>query len=130
MSDKIAPALTPEEWKDARYEFAMSSGIVLHDDGDGLEFNRLGEGPLFKILYGGQGYDFRALAAMALHFGRKRVGPDAEPFGFTREDVRFLREDAETHRMEPEDWHADVPILLSLAARIEALLPPLPPEGT
>ena len=56
-----------------------------------------------------------ALAALALH---------GQPFGFTREDVEWLREmvDSDTNpETAPVEFNA---MCLSLAARIEALLPP------
>lgn len=57
-----------------------------------------------------------ALAALCLH---------GQPFGFTREDVKVLRE---IHRyvrdgIEPCDQYDDSRIL-AIASRIEALLPP------
>lgn len=38
MSEKIEPALTEDEWKERRVELLMAEGLVIHDDGDGLEF--------------------------------------------------------------------------------------------
>lgn len=104
MSATIAPALPPDVWERI---LAAPPEIT-------IESSTQGESDV-SVIPVTRPHQRHAMAAIALY---------GQPFGFTREDVRFLREDAETHRMEPEDWHADVPILLSLAARIEALLPP------
>lgn len=123
MTDKIEPALDPEEWAQGRYEFVLCPGLVVKDDGDGLEFIRrdnAGEIIKDKILYGGD-YDFKALAAMALHFGEKRRD-GREPFGFVRADAKVLRDilDGDTW-----DFTEDEKVRIgTLAARIEALLPP------
>lgn len=129
MSDQIEPALTPEEWHERKYEFAMCNGLTVHDDGDGLEFV-LWEGTRVfekaKILYGGRGIDFQALAAMALFFGSLRRSEGMPAFGFTLEDVKDLQDAA---AYLDQEFAGGVPSaqLKQIAARILALLPP---EGT
>jgi hypothetical protein len=126
--DKIEPALTPEEWGQRKYEFAMCGGLTVHDDGDGLEFVLWQGTKVFekaKILYGGRGIDFQALAAMALFFGNLRRREGMPTFGFTREDLERLRTAvrfAEDALPDPRDLFPER--LQNLAARIEALLPP------
>ena len=59
--------------------------------------------------------DRHAVAAMALH---------GQPFGFTHEDVRLLRNSAD-NVVSDSNWHyADAEALNALADRIEKLLPP------
>ncbi len=94
MSDKIAPALTPEEWRQAlRY---------------GVDTSKVETGPF-------SWWEQHQIATLAL-FG--------QPFGFTREDVatfRYVLGPSGPWSTGPFEW------LESLAARIEALLPPEAP---
>lgn len=102
MTDRIYPALTPEEWEDPP--------------------------DLYDTLVRWETEELPRIIAFANH-----DLPDSHPNKFTREDVRVLREegddlvgyasDAET----PEEWERQKhngSVLLRLAARIEALLPP------
>lgn len=110
MTDAIKPALTAEEWANLP-ERALSDDQTYFADaahdiyvghhtfhGDQYEGNILvNERP-------------HTLAAIALH---------GQPFGFTREDVAFL-----THVALRLPEKKGREIAKSLAARIEALLPP------
>lgn len=105
MSDRIAPALTPEEWR----KLAVSRGGFYADlSGDwqnGIPTDTLFVGsPESAVAVSPR----HALAALALH---------GQPFGFTREDVANLRWVA-CQRMPR------AAALNQIADRIEALLPP------
>lgn len=113
MSDipTIAPALTAEEWAVRIASDGWRGAIV--------DFGRCacGSRMLANLLDPSLLPQSRhQLAALALH---------GQPFGFTREDVVFLRRVAEDEytatgaRLLPHGER-----LLALAARIEALLPP------
>ena len=115
MTDKIAPALTPEEWGGDLID--VIGGFGGHVSwGQGIVDIRSTLPP----------ERFRhALAALALH---------GQPFGFTREDVGVLREDAALWATRA-DFYGLLTVAhqacmteyrkrVSLAARIEALLPP------
>lgn len=104
MSD-IKPALTPEEW-------AKTPKVLAKVEIDPpLQF--IGTGKV-------EDYPARTIHAMAALLLR------GQPFGFTREDVRLLREAIQTCESEWRmgDVEGDVAILRSLAGRLEALLPP------
>lgn len=98
---KVQPALTPEEWARVR---AFGDEAVFSVSGPG---DAEGWGQPALRRQGAPG--IHALAALCLH---------GQPFGFTREDARTLRECVE------HDKPCDIPRLLHLADRIEALLPP------
>lgn len=114
MADAIAPALSAEEWekaKDARFAWRMfgwddGAGAILHDDGR-LEVNW--DGAVYDQEMQCVTTSRHALAALALH---------GQPFGFTREDVRFLRD------VDVFAFTEDAQMAQSIAARIAALLPP------
>ena len=95
----MKPALTREEWEDCTtgYWFRECDSV----------YARKG---LYQISPHGE-------AALRLFF---------EPFGFTREDVRLLREEASwhNHSMEYFTDPRQGKLLDDLADRIEALLPP------
>lgn len=133
MSDKIKPALTPEEWvsypaadleiRDGEYEVALipamiPSGAIIAIPTDyvgGDEYQSTG--PDCVIPAGA----LHALAALALH---------GQPFGFTWEDVDLLRraaEDAGVGLYGEEERAEAGRDFSALAARIAALLPPRNP---
>jgi hypothetical protein len=117
-TERVKPALSAEEWAERRVsagDEAVEAYCTLHVGKDGRLYAAAGDG---RDYYGkGDGLVARphALAALCLH---------GQPFGFTREDVRLLRNAADDYRDgENHLW----PIgggLLALADRIEALLPP------
>lgn len=104
MSDKIEPALTPEEWADEKmWNASPDPEMIGHGE----------EGP--KGLH--------RIAARALH---------GQPFGFTRDDVDRLRKAHPFTMTFPDgtevagvqlDW-VTAEQVADLADRIEALLPP------
>ena len=109
MSDQMKPALTAEEWRRQRggpYHAFL------------VNFGRCSCGvPRVVNLYDPsvEPKQSHKLAALALH---------GQPFGFTREDVDWLRGqiDSDTNpETAPVEFNA---FAASLAARIEALLPP------
>lgn len=126
MSEEVKPALTAEEW--ARAE---ERGILIRaqEDGD-ANWEIANDFPHFC-----EGDSRHALAAISLH---------GQPFGFAHVDVLMLRAaeaplraslalqgpngtwDFPDSEIEGKTRHADA--LRSLAARIEALLPPDPRE--
>ena len=132
MSDTLKPALTAEEWKSPKVMFRDGK----YDEGYGIELIPTGDRRYFverntwAVVFDGSWAVAMAdetrhrLAALALH---------GQPFGFTREDVIALRHLAE---LDVEDegpsgygWRSDAllhsqSLAASLAARIEALLPP------
>jgi|SRR5688572_8430548 len=102
MTEKIAPALTPEEWAEALF--------VGTNPPPGGQIRFTVRGP----------ETWHRMAAVALH---------GKPFGFTREKLSALlalvdRLDGHAELSDEDralvDWHTD---------RIEALLPPVLPEG-
>ncbi|MGE0161357.1 MAG: hypothetical protein AB7T31_18325 [Gemmatimonadales bacterium] len=110
MSD-VKSALTPEEW-----------APVLRNDLHRVELAR----EIMRCTLANErcpvpaeGEVTHALAALCLH---------GQPFGFTREDVRLLRQSARDERAgvtADNRPHPDVATAYdSLADRIEALLPP------
>lgn len=113
MTDQIPSALTAEEWAAKR--------IVEDSDGKepyGYGYAELQDGSFVAGEPGG-GHSAgvftsrrRAIAALCLH---------GQPFGFTQEDVKGLRNIAEAIA---EDFEPPDPFLLSIANRIVALLPP------
>lgn len=111
----IRAALTPEEWRDGYHSDGLS--VVLRGS-MGTPGNRVHvavrDHPLGGAL--GDPRDVHALAALCLH---------GQPFGFTWEDVEFLR--AEGQACIDGDLISDTTTaaaFTSLADRIEALLPP------
>jgi hypothetical protein len=132
MNEDIKPALTAEEWKQRSYRALGredTNGVLigfdarLTDDGrefiaenvrrdpDGAEYQADDD---FEVRAVGQ--ERHALAALAGH---------GQPWWFTREDVRALRDDALFAMIE---GHADKhDRLLNLAARLASLLPPEEP---
>ena len=94
MSEKIEPALTPEEWEPYTRHLpepaVLDADLILDEDGP------------------------HALAALMLH---------GQPFGFTWEDVDALRRMAPT-ATRFVSGHQAWSQLLSLADRIAALLSP------
>ena len=119
MSETIRPALTREEWGKWTGCGGFRSLERTLDDPNELYVRDSKNGVLVlpdaHFEHGVRGRARHALAALALH---------QQPFGFTREDVAWLREmvDSDTNpETAPVEFNA---MCLSLAARIEALLPP------
>lgn len=99
MTESIRPALTPEEWARQVSTGPDGSVEIVVDFGGLVGPHRVVDDPKAR----------HALAALSLH---------GQPFGFTREDVAMLRSLASDAGLQAE------PVILHLAARIEALLPP------
>ncbi len=109
-ASEIKPALTAEEWKFVSYEYDGSTEVLGGGWGE-REHGRANEA--VNLLEGGLGYRPGAthgVAAYLLH---------DQPFGFTWEDVDMLKMSARTVLGAMEHK-----ALLSIADRIEALLPP------
>lgn len=106
MSDEVKPALTPEEWAEVRDDptwWADRMQEAAHDTSQHL------------MTYLDEPYRHHALAALALH---------GQHFGFTREDIRAINRALESHELFRYTMQEEADTLESLAARIEALLPP------
>jgi hypothetical protein len=106
MSDKVQPALTPEEWAGP----VVPGEPTVSRDGECLHMHLY---PQMDLLVVGEwGVDARhALAALALH---------GQPFGFTWADVLLLQGMASflaVHGMDDSGMR-------DVAGRIAALLPP------
>ena len=118
MSDKIEPALSPEEWAE-RYVYVANEGAAQADAESVVTDPATGahESCFFS------GRARHALAALALH---------GQPFGFDRLHVASLRQLAEHARkiaapVGPQHALWDSIFAAEEAAdRIEALLPPAP----
>lgn len=110
MSEPIKPALTPEEWASHYSDGNLGE--------DGVEEALLYASRKIAECIDSIGPNRHALAALALH---------GQPFGFGRYDVVMLR-DAAAHFAGSRNTAAGLQHLAmtSLAARIEALLPPEP----
>ena len=108
MTHEMTPAMTAKEWAEPSYTMADTRLQVKRFDGD-LGFR------VFDKLGTFREKDRHALAALALY---------GQPFGFTREDVEVLRRVLREWTPLRES-PIDLPVgLATLAARIEALLPP------
>lgn len=96
----MKPALTAKEWTEKRYETQalLGEATVQVDEEDDVYISPTAMGAFFRAT------DRHALAALLLY---------GQPFGFSREDVKHLRD-----RGSNCEW------CISLADRIEALLPP------
>ena len=96
----VQPALTPEEWRED-VPATRDTMTIVHGDVyfAGLRVHHT---------------DRHGLAAICLY---------GQPFGFTREDVQMLRFLCDKAPYDEEDARLER-ALLSLADRIEALLPP------
>ena len=111
----MKPALTPEEWKAPKVYWRQPDK---YDEGCGIDMTDPLNGDWLWVFDGSWSVTLptesrHAIAALALH---------GQPFGFTREDVTILLSEAEQNEL---DGFEDVGVILrSLAARIEALLPP------
>jgi hypothetical protein len=114
MSD-IKPALTAEEWESVSYEYDGSTEVLGEGWGE-REHGRANEA--VNLLEGGLNYRPGAthgVAAYLLH---------GQPFGFTREDVGWMRMMLEQF-VRTEGVYAEMVMnVRSIADRIEALLPP------
>ena len=111
MTEPIQPALTPEEWAETTSDPDHAVWPP-----DSLWYDLSGRSPTSSLAAAKH-----AVAADALH---------GQPFGFTWEDVRMLREAADTEvddGFPPGAYAAPLPesaALHNLADRIAALLPP------
>jgi hypothetical protein len=112
------------EWDRQRTELSSCSGIVVHDDGDGLEIVVYDGGTVgglidakYKLMDWSS--DRLDVAALALH---------GQPFGFTWADVDAIRGAADEAEQEARPYPSGIPEARapfdSLADRIAALLPP------
>lgn len=104
----MKPALTAEEWAGdgaARYEMR---GIAIVDDGGATTVD-MGTSALSFV-----GKERHALAALALY---------RQPFGFTREDVKWLDAVIRTNQTSYQ-YVASRDPAVSLRGRVEDLLPP------
>jgi hypothetical protein len=127
MSEKIEPALTPEEWAERRILFDRPEGYEDWIEGG---YAATSTGLVYMLEVEGCNRDTEmdrrhALAALAL------LG---QPFGFTHEDVELLRLLASNFsaqgmfvRGDLIRWETTGAFYSSLADRIEALLPPRTP---
>lgn len=111
MSQDKTPALTWEEWRASAY---LSGGIVANwqmaeSDREWLILETDDEERLSRP-------QRHALAALCLY---------QQPFGFTQDDVRLLKDFAAAHREWPNEKQIDFASKLeSIATRIANLLPP------
>jgi hypothetical protein len=129
MSDKISPALTPEQWEARDYrqsareldDWAKSQAAKARDD-DATEYvAKIGLSQNGSVILMNRAHDRvvvpppgrAVLAAFALL---------EQPFGFTQEDVAALRRAVESGSGEDQSAAA----LRGLADRIAAILPPAP----
>lgn len=104
VSDDVKPALTPEEWAEIADDpewWADRMQEAAHAASQHL------------MTYLANPYRHHALAALALY---------GQPFGFTRDDVAYIRAAANALFLP----NAFVKPLESAAKRIESLLPPEP----
>lgn len=111
MSDDVKPALTAEEWAKDRFETAGT---------DSYDLSAWRESGTYHLSAAHCGCEISAehyhkLAALALH---------GQPFGFTREDVAAIYRALESHELFRYTMQDEADALESLAARIEAMLPP------
>lgn len=120
----LPSALTSEEWREGEFESFYGNAMTsAHRDHKGRWFFH-SDGPDGResIVILNQADDngraSHALAALALHGQR---------FGFTREDVWALRTVCISGMHESAEERAIRAVFTSLAARIEALLPPETP---
>jgi hypothetical protein len=102
-TDTLEPALTSEEWAERRVVFLSAPELVMHDDGDGLEFVtyadaasalRRGEALQKYKLSNWSICDRHALAALAL---------DGQPFGFSRDHTHAINRLLGA-ASDPSDW--------------------------
>lgn len=115
MSEKIEPALTPEEWAARRWVRPQGQELVVSATGGAnVEILEIGteDGPDWQLF----NEERHPVAALALH---------GQPFGFTWKDVDLLR-DADLHVDWPDGVVADRTRVAidGLADRIAAMLPP------
>jgi hypothetical protein len=125
MTDDVKAALTPDEWSALEYVREGKTSIRIDDKmarwGGALE---VGNDEIETHSFH-NGEARHALAALALH---------GQAFGFSWEDVRYLREiadDVEFHYRDdsgPTPVYRPNPDLAWLADRIAALLPPRDPN--
>jgi hypothetical protein len=132
---KVPPALTAEGWEERRYAPISCSEIVLHDDGDGMEFVTYANGAARAARRGLLGKyklerwapeDYRAMSALLLQC----AGPEGGPL-LTHEMVDAIEnayhciyEDYRLYKEGREEDAADLARLLHVAAALRSLLPP------
>jgi hypothetical protein len=101
----MKPALTPEQWRDLSVDGDECVALITKDGNQDLYFAGMGTV---------REYARHQVAALALH---------GQPFGFYREDVERITDEAAWY-----EWRDCAPEIVShlrsIAARIEALLPP------
>lgn len=115
MIDTIKPALTPQQWADLNGScYFVGSSEFVYEDGELEDGISISAATVHVDL---PKDDRHGIAALCLH---------GQPFGFTREDVRRLREYPDLYgglqrTCVEAEWQQFVD---SLADRTEALLPP------
>lgn len=129
MSEKIEPALSAEEWAEERFAPTSDLQIVIHNDGDGIEF----------VIYPDDEARFQRKGLLSKHkleFADDLAGviavlnagyPDSDPRKITRFHVVLLRNAAERLRGtdgEPEEIEQVKAYLEDLANALESYLPP------
>jgi hypothetical protein len=111
----IPPALTADEWRETLDPPAEESPLF-DDEAERQEWIR--ERMAGRVAWHGDYKRLHKAAAMALY---------GQPFGFTHEDVRLLRESVERLESFHDDWcvfYCQCVGARNALAKIEALLPP------
>jgi hypothetical protein len=122
MSDKVPPALTPEQWEDRDYRQAAreldnwAKKTERKSADDSTEYvAKLGLSENGSVIVMNRSHD-RVLVPPPTRAALAAFALAEQPFGFTQADVAALRAAAESAE--------NAGSLRSLAARLEALLPP------
>ena len=123
MTEKIEPALTAEEWADViggqPLTFTSEPTLSVIDAGDGIKFLAEGTPIESSVMCEIDSWDTAGLAQLAAVL--LNALPTGHPLKITREDVALVREVAEDYEHRGNSTNAE---LLSLAAKLAALLPP------
>jgi hypothetical protein len=129
MSDKISPALTPEQWEARDYrqsareldDWAKSQAAKARDD-DATEYvAKIGLSENGSVILMNRAHD-RVVVPPPARAVLVAFALLEQPFGFTQEDVAALRRAVESGSGEDQSAAA----LRGLADRIAAILPPAP----
>lgn len=121
MSDGIKPALTAEEWTEKRFT-TIALPMVVHDDGDGIEFvaypdfpNREQRKNLSEKYKFSLPADLHGIAALALH---------GQSFGFSKETLAAIDWCLDIAGPSGDWTHSVSDKLKPIRDLIAALLPP------